>query len=382
MPSAALQPFLDAWAERYDRGRKLTSDGRPILGYFCTYTPVELIHAAGFLPFRIWGDDAPVALADACLPSFVCPFLRRALNKGLNGGYDFLSGIIQGYTCEASCGVVNIWRDNVGGQCFHLLPLPYNNNSKARSYLRAALEELASKLKELGGFPAEAGLRESLDLYARIRRRLLALYKSKTRGTLPLSAGEWLLVNLAFSISPPVEYLVWLEELTVSLNKEKPGAARGLPVLVSGSVIEQPGLLDLIEECGGRVAADDLCTGQRNLMPPDGRGHDSWARLIDRYMNRFPCPARSTTAERAGQLKDLAARSGVRAVIFVLQKFCAPHLGDHPVIQAELRAAGWPGLLLEVEETGSAEGQWRTRLESFFELRRENGEDREVEKEA
>jgi len=33
----------------------VSSKGKKIIGYFCTYTPIEIIHAAGFLHVRILG---------------------------------------------------------------------------------------------------------------------------------------------------------------------------------------------------------------------------------------------------------------------------------------------------------------------------------------
>lgn len=52
----------------------------------------------------------------------------------------------------------------------------------------------------------------------------------------------------------------------------------------------------------------------------------------------------------------------------MLQKFCTPHLADLPILTDELKKAGLPALIFEMDETGSMEGQLRTRLESFFEM--------------
>jgi len=37
------------------RARELKKRGRKIIGYLCSFTPVEIITAAGFMPFRIKG---------------------------------------------------------------------------------------------------------------------------------------------------------------------------------------------------------------------------------------------------------------------------------------------------------------------------------------
>ena len=91
-------------------------------------------------------------------------------------------------------------------------------------------------------------------------------------------------------------------------------------------------------------------------------------RLIDRYMNRFPCPARSRVENRVNRILELVQTSGARGVIFVLQKFCTPHLADYPTLSGEHKKNGFPSLLIEMDETWHMEAQLKTRLESFFEM--------------
>jgi len=55
-------------------------------------------------------------------------------------------------------------------------------------------------------------------------------------------------------------------------------------------------------------------------------------------------------------------------VVFLIQKFCTPHLGDHPTLKAGLRKLNIPSIMIEIEEAGTMEGQNRTRLVSFFEM--------------
>lgn len=92
------------------------------------------------------------------------------------------------------------------------------------------------------------------------------------------------------------------------------------------------------------------------------------ARLIDRSVNRLPCPSRSRARQRIPFLIDLIWRSGTRGVIFLFQKFCTPHLADYPILRDELRKEGIPSLTLEMEATGIMEGQLKTRLQSFMEM--------------
>jgi len=366
-----IEPFIEALKFQGPRLKALSQSGTKILGYFCTYTPVELVHAAGFLPVRIMGGPGTVSAADLVSPAFICPYMRRALEQGLNHEYDYLSGMVQAYTCDAACGVMRIWEQNLAGEIFHSIPLPYNDNPDSRRFLRAAIEELIDKLQAKGGRFSEEALAESLRLYGRIRDLVLELYRMRYDWRMPLAASQFLTVILAGFVSPPEEYRAMIAELIADLRKASSlDTGDSVPVLVSGSIVEEPAVLDILEESGGKVVADDLCTGLRNFQPAAGEGSDAMERLIDRYMNRFPCPARSRATDRAVLLAELVERSRARGVVFAFQKFCTPHLADHPFLVEDLKKRGIPSIMIEMDETGANEGQLRTRFEAFFEMLR------------
>ncbi|MBU2549112.1 MAG: 2-hydroxyacyl-CoA dehydratase family protein [Proteobacteria bacterium] len=368
MTGVSIQPFAEALDRHPDRLAALAANGHKVLGYFCTYAPIEMIHAAGFVPMRILGGQTAIQRADSLTPGFICPYMRQALEKALRGEYAFLSGVIQGYTCDVACGLINIWDLNIPKPLYHTLPLPYQDRPSARRFLREALEELRQKLEEIGGRPTDDRLAASQDLYARIRTRALELYELRRQGRLPLSARDFLNVVRAGTVTPPEDYLPMIEALTDQVEQAPPAGTTGTPVLISGSLIDEPRILDLLEAAGGRIVADDLCTGLRAFSPPDGQGADPIDRLMDRHFKRFPCPSRIKSQDRAPILAELARTSGARGAVFFIQKFCTPHLADLPTMIEALKAEGLPGLLVEMEETGFNEGQVRTRLETFMDM--------------
>jgi benzoyl-CoA reductase subunit C len=368
MSCSLSKPFIDAATGETEQLTKLASEGKKILGYFCTYTPIEVIHASGFIPVRIQGGPQTISKADSLAPSFICPYMRQALEKALAGEYKYLSGIVQAYTCDVACGLTQIWQENIPGELFHTIPLPYRDGPDSRKFFEAAIEELNVKMQGIGGTFTEAALDASLRLYAEIRGVILELYRLRYTGKLPLSAADFLSVIQAGFVTRPEDYLRMLKNLTVEVKDAEAPHVGGIPVLVSGSLIEDPKILELLEQAGGSVVADDLCTGLRHFYPPAGDGHIAMERLIDRYIRRLPCPARSRAEDRISVILDLIKQSGARAVIFLFQKFCTPHLADHPVFAEALKNEGIPSLALEMGEVGADEGQSRTRLEAFFEM--------------
>jgi benzoyl-CoA reductase/2-hydroxyglutaryl-CoA dehydratase subunit BcrC/BadD/HgdB len=366
--NASIGPFQEAVHFHKKRWAALAAEGHNLLGYFCTYTPVEILHAAGFIPLRLMGESTTISRADALTPNFICPYLRKTLEDGLKGEYEFLSGVVQGYTCDAVCGMINIWEENIGAKIVHSLPLPYNDAPDARVFFRSVVLEFIEKLNRAGGMFSETALERSLGLYAEIRQAILELYRCRYDGLMPLDAAEFLTVMLAGFVMAPEDYLKALNKLVSQVKNSGLSDRKGVPVLVSGSLVESPGILEILEASGGRVVADDLCTGYRHIHPASGEGRNPLDRLVDRYMRRFPCPARSRAVDRAQLMMELIRRSGAKAVVFLLQKFCTPHLADIPILTGVLKNEGIPAIMVEMEESGLMEGQLRTRLEGFFEM--------------
>jgi len=367
MVSDPVLPFYEIVRNRDNELATLASAGNKLIGYFCTYTPVELIHASGFVPVRIMGEADTIDKAYTLTPDFICPYLRKAVEKGLNGDYQCLSGVVQGYTCDGACGVANIWEENIGADVFHIVPLPYVDQPDSRSFLRAELMDVIEKLRLAGGSYSAERLTASLDLYGKVRTLMTEFYALRYERKLPLSAADFLYVVQAGFFTPPERYYTMLTDLKKVLPHTF-DPPKGIPVLISGSLIEEPEIFRILEESGGVVVADDLCTGLRNFIPPYGQGADPLDRLIDRTMNRFPCPSRASAEVRLPRLLELMDRSKARVVVFIFQRFCTPHLGDHPFLNAALKERRIPSMMVEIEESGTMEGQMRTRFEGFFEM--------------
>jgi benzoyl-CoA reductase subunit C len=251
---------------------------------------------------------------------------------------------------------------------FQTIPLPYHANEAATTFFRETLGDLTRGLLAAGGAVDDASLSRSLDIYGEIRSLFRDLYELRYDNRLGLSGREFYTVLEAGFSLPPEEYRTLMAELVASARKGNTAPRDGIPILVSGSLVEEMRIYDIVEKAGGRVAADDLCTGYRFIDPADGSGKTPTDRLIDRYRRRFPCPARSVVGERTEPVRGLIERSGARGVVFFFQKFCTPHLADYPALTEDLKAADVPVLFVEMEETGINEGQLSTRLEGFFEM--------------
>ncbi|HHV62572.1 MAG TPA: 2-hydroxyacyl-CoA dehydratase, partial [Firmicutes bacterium] len=143
-------------------------------------------------------------------------------------------------------------------------------------------------------------------------------------------------------------------------------------ILVAGSVCDVP-VLEIIEDAGARVVADDLCVGMRYVldrvdMDEAKRGGNLVRAIAKRYLNKVPCARMHHAASRFERVSKLAREFDVDGVIFYGLKFCDPYLYDHVTLRRALEANGIPVLFLEGDYTAGGAGQARTRVEAFVEM--------------
>ncbi|RJP34468.1 MAG: 2-hydroxyacyl-CoA dehydratase [Actinobacteria bacterium] len=362
--------------------------GRPVLGTLCSYVPVELIHSFGILPLRLWGQADDVQESDTLLQPYICPPVRHLMALGLEGRYALLDGIVHSYTCDATCGLFNIWVRNLRPRFSHLISLPYMAIAASLAYARAEMESFIAALESFTGREFSAAeLGRSLALYDRARSHIAEAYRLKARGV-PLSYADIHYMNLGLQVLPVETALPRLEEsleaarrLEAEVSGE--GAAGKHRILLSGSVVFDTGLVAYVEEVGGTIVADDTCLGYRLVGDTSARAgggaegdsaggmdnnhsKDPLDGLIGYYLARSPCASRADFPARRRYLLEVLEGFGIDAVVFVHQKFCDPHLSDHPFLKEVLAVTGVPSLQLELEGE-SFNSQVRTRIDGFFE---------------
>jgi bzd-type benzoyl-CoA reductase N subunit len=354
---AQESPYTN-WPDRYPDHRAM--------GYFCTYVPEEIIHAAGFAPLRIRSGSETPSRADAHLQSYTCALCRSALDQALRGDLSFLQGVVFPHTCDTIQALTDIWRMSFPDLYVETIVQPvYLSSPSTRPYLIAELQRFRRSLEEIIGQDiSDQAINASIELYNYKRRLLARLYDLCDRLTAP---GLFAATSAGF-IMPLEEYNQLLGELVKLLAEEENTTRKGLGLILVGAVLDDPAMLTIIEELGARIVGDDLCTGSRYFAQPVEADGDPIAALADRYLNRLPCPAKyHPDHERGEHLLKLIHKTRADGIVFVLQKFCDPHAFDYAMIKEKLDAAAVPHLRLEMEHAPALD-QWRTRLQAFLEM--------------
>ena len=156
-----------------------------MVGYFCSYAPEELIYAAGALPFRLFGTNEGIHLADTHLQSYCCSLVRGILEEALSGRLNFIDGVIFPHTCDSFQRLSDIWRLNITQQ-FHLdivLPVKLDTPS-ARQYFIDVLEKFRKDLgKALGINITDAMLTGAVKTYNQIRKLMTTSIQIRSQKT-------------------------------------------------------------------------------------------------------------------------------------------------------------------------------------------------------
>jgi bcr-type benzoyl-CoA reductase subunit C len=349
--------------------------GRKVVGTFCSYAPEEIILAAGAHPLRLFGTGEAVRLAGAHLQSYCCSLVRGTLEDALAGRLAFLDGVVFPHTCDSIQRLSDLWRLNLR-EGIHLdvvLPVTLGTDA-ARDYLVAVLGRFRDELGEkLGTAITDGGLREAIRLTNRIRAAVGRIDALRSTHSGAIAGGDVDTLTRAAMVLDRSRAAELIEEAARAIEGRAAAAPAGRTakrILLAGGVCNHPDVSAMIEEAGGAVVGDDLCTGARAFGGLIGEQTEEPIEAIARrLLSRVVCPAKHRgLTDRADHLIRLARERQAQGVILFLLKFCDPHAFDVPYLRETLTREGIPSLVLEVEDRLPADGQLRTRFEAFVEM--------------
>jgi len=371
-------------ADRYytdygSRARELKGEGKRIMGYLCAFVPLEIITAAGFIPFRIRGDTSePITKADTEMETIICPLVRSCFDMTLKGKYGFLDGIVIPHACDSICRTYQIWQYTLNLPYSHFINMPHGTDDSSLEFYKAELETFRKSLgKFIGKEISEKGLKEVISLYNQNRAKVRELYELR-KSDPPLISGVEVAKTLVAGVGLPVEEATKLIEGVIEeVKKRKPPAPKSARLMVVGAQVDNIAFIELVEESGAWVVADDLCPGGRESLAQVDTSVPPIDGIAERYLRRIYCGR--TFRERKGSYEDyMEERFGhigrmigdfkVDGVVLYIYKYCDPFGFEVPQMKSYIEAKGVPVLYVEDEYSMSTIGRLRTRVQAFLEL--------------
>jgi benzoyl-CoA reductase subunit C len=342
---------------------------RAKVGYFCSYVPKEIIHAFDRVPVRVLPTAANASAAEAYLPRNFCSLVKTTLASFLENESD-LEAVIHADSCDALRRLHDVWRHYVDIEALHLLDLPRINTPTGQEYFRRALRQLAEELEQRYHLRLTLQrLGTAMECYNEQRSLLQELHAAWVEGRIP--SVEYYRYCSAAMTKDPLLVNAQLRDRLAEIVLNRPPSHHNSSILVAGSLLVRPDLVEAIENHGARVVADDSCSiGRvvRGQIPLSDDLDGMLTNIAVAYLGKSPCPRMRDFPRRLEHLSQLIASHGVQGVICSYYKFCDLFMSEYPVLRKAMQDRGIPVLLLEDEGEAILSGQHRTRLEAFLEL--------------
>lgn len=357
--------------------KKVKEDGGRVAGIFCTFTPLEILDAAGFLSVSLCGmSGETIPAAEAHLPRNLCPLIKSSYGFALTDKcpYTYFSDLIVG---ETTCDGKKKMYELLGRlKPVYTLHLPQGLDGCALESWTAELRRFIAFLEERFGVSVtDKALREAARARNQERRARMALMETM-RAAPPPASGLSLYRTLEGS-----GFLFDQDQRTAGLDRlreellaayaagERPVSAASRRILVTGCPIG--GVLEktvgVIEASGGAVVCFENCSGiKAACQMVDEQAEDILSAIAARYLE-IGCAVLSPNRRRREHLKRLIEEFHVDGVVEVDLQSCTTYSVETYEIQALLRELGVPYMALETDYAQGDCGQLSTRLGAFIE---------------
>ncbi|OGP66958.1 MAG: hypothetical protein A2031_03650 [Deltaproteobacteria bacterium RBG_19FT_COMBO_43_11] len=352
----------------------MVSDKVSYIGFTCSYTPLALIEAAGYTPYRILPVGDSPDQAGQILHDNLCPHVKRVLDRALSNDLPELDGVVLLNSCDAMRRLADAWKKARPADRIILIGLPMTTDDSAVAYFERELSRLVDTLGQWSGRAVSIEtVRASIKKY----NQLAVLFESVRnrfvgRGIIGGAVRLQGLYNMAVTRPFSEAYQTikgFIDDLNSPIAEDT-----GIPIFLFGNVLPDPEAFGLFESCGVRIVDEDLCTGSRSFAQIEMDGERKIFSQLARGLLRRPRCARTlipmTPGAIAGEVLSRATACRARGVIACTAKFCDPYIARIPGVREALRKAGLPMLHIEGDCTMRSFGQHRTRIEAFTEMLR------------
>lgn len=355
-------PLIREWKEQ----------GGQVVGYFCSMLPEELFMAAGLLPFRMRatgsvGTDS----GDSYFTNNNCTFVRHCFSLALEGGYDFLDGVVVINSCDQIRRIYDNWIRKVDTPFVEIVALPRSSGPDQIKWFSEEFQRLKSRIEAHFGVEITSeALHEAIALMNETRKLQRELYDLRKRERPPITGAETLVVMVAGTALPKARYNELLRELLAELQGRDLGRDYRARLMVTGGILDDPSWIAAVEEVGGLVVTDGTCFGGRLMTGSvDATASDPLEALARYYLaDRPSCPRMiDTQVKRRDFTVEMARAFGCDGIIGEKMMFCDMWQVEQFMMTMDLREAEIPFLKLEREYITSGTGQLKTRVQAFIE---------------
>ncbi|MDD5166162.1 MAG: 2-hydroxyacyl-CoA dehydratase family protein [Candidatus Omnitrophica bacterium] len=345
---------------------------RPLAGLYCISTPLELFDAFGLHPLRLHCGLLPVhKLSFSFLPSTVCPAIKSCIGQFYaDASLESLCEVmVIANSCYEKTKSLEIVKDRIRNLYVMQMPLDKESEKGQKRWLEEVYELKKKLEKYTGKHFSRKSLLKSIDKYNRAWELFGRLTEMKRSG---LISEVWSIILANAFMLDDVDS--WSDKVSGLIDDDKGKKSAQEPkVFLVGSPLFFPYLkiVELIEEVGMSVVADDLCTSERmfaGVVYKDPSEYGLLRAVAERYQLPCQCPIFPDNSCRVKNILEIMQKYNIKGVVFHLLKGC--HIFDMATYWFErlIKENGFHFIKIETDYSPEDRENIITRLEAFKEM--------------
>ena len=365
-----------------DLVRKAQDDGQLALGYTCYHVPEALLNIDKCFSVRLRApNNGSIDIATYYMSNYTCEFARALVERGIEGGYQFLDAMIG----VDACSMMNRAMEHFDILQINSKPnffvthcdIPFKvTDYTLESYVKQMRLRVLDRLSETFGVDtSDAAIRKAVAQHNEVCAIISEIGEMRKAENPVITGYEFHIINLVTYTCPKALILPYLCETLEELKKRKPDKTNSFRarVAIVGSEIDDPNLTKLIEDCGALVVSDRYCFGStpgREVIELNDE-EDALTQVCRHVMECSEC-ARYISDEKVHQRREtadrLAREFNAEGIIYEQMKYC-DYWGFERALVSHIMhdEYGWPVLSIDRLYNNGNSGQLRTRVQAFVE---------------
>ena len=374
-----FEEFADARKGAFMKVKDFKENGGNLVGVLCSYTPVELIEAAGAVAIGLCGtSNETVADAEEVLPKNLCPLIKGTYGFAYTQKCPFTyyaDFIVGETTCDGKKKMYELLNDL---KETYVMQLPQTHGRAwSNQVWREELELLKKKLEETYGVEiTDERIREAVHVRNEYRKAIVELYECQLSEP-PVMNGVDIMATVAsaafnfnvkdFTEAVKGKVLSAKAAYEAGERKVEPGRKRilltGCP---SAGVMGKVGAS--IESNGGVIVAFDDCGGPRTQSKMiDADADDIMQEIADRYLS-INCSVMTPNGDRMDDTIALCKKYNVDGVVDLVLTACHTFNVEAELMRQRMEREGIPYMKIETDYAPNDQGQIDTRIAAFIEM--------------
>lgn len=371
--------FNEARRNSFIKVKEYKDAGENIVGTFCTFTPMEVIYAAGAHPISLCGmSEETIQDAERDLPKNLCPLIKSSYGFAITNKcpFTYFSDIIVG---ETTCDGKKKMYEYLGQiKPMHVMQLPQAiDREHAFAVWKNELIILKERLeKEFNVKVTDEDLKKAIAKCNEERRVLKELYSLGKMCPPPITGMEThtVLHGASFTFDKDEQnknIRNMIKELKEEYEKGVRKVSKDAPrILITGCPIGGVAnkVIKLIEESGAVVVCYENCSGIKEKIRLVDENKDPMDALTEKYLN-VGCSVMAPNDNRIDLISELIDEYKIDGVIDVVLQACHTYNVETRRIKDFVnKEKDIPYMSIETDYSVSDEGQLKTRIAAFIEM--------------